>query len=94
MVAEVLSDLEICARCFSAAFRTLMSRIAAVLVDTDEATARAEAGALVALARTAGLVVWGGYATLATGWTASDLISAAEAALELALQAGPGTLAG
>jgi PleD family two-component response regulator len=68
--------------------------LAVLLVDTDQDTARAEAGALVALARTAGLVVWGGYAALAPGWSAHALVAAAEASLKVAQSVGPGNLIG
>jgi hypothetical protein len=68
--------------------------LAVLISATDEAGARSEAAELVALAHAAGLEVWCGYAALAAGWGAAELLGAAEAALAYARRLGPGTVIG
>jgi hypothetical protein len=70
------------------------AELAVLIAATNAAAVRSEVGALVALARAAGLEVWCGYASLTPGWGAIDLISAAEAAVEYARRLGPGALVG
>ena len=70
------------------------SELATVVASTDEASARSEADSLVAVAQGVGLVVRCGYAAMEPGWRASELISAAQAALAFALRLEPGTVVG
>ena len=68
--------------------------LAVLLVATDETSARLQAADLVASARDIGLDVRCGYAALAAGWGAGELITAAQAALAFAQRLGPGTVVG
>lgn len=70
------------------------TELAVLVAATDQASARSEANDLVAGAHGLGLVVRCGYAALATGSGAGELISAAEAALAFAQRLGPGTVVG
>jgi putative methionine-R-sulfoxide reductase with GAF domain len=74
--------------------RTRETELAVLIGATDEAGARSEAAQLVALAHAAGFEVWCGYAALAAGWGAAELLGAAEAALAYARRLGPGTVIG
>jgi FixJ family two-component response regulator len=74
--------------------RVAETELAVLIGATDHAVARSEASALVALAQAAELVVWCGYAALASGWGATELLAAADAALAYARRLGPGTVIG
>lgn len=56
--------------------------------------ARAEASELMARAQAGELGVWCGYAVLARGWSASELISAARTSLAFAQRVGSGSVIG
>ena len=70
------------------------TELAVLLVATDEECARLQAADLVGNARDIGLDVRCGYAALAAGWGAGELITAAQAALAFAQRLGPGTVVG
>ena len=70
------------------------TELAVLLVATDELSARIHAADLVASAQEIGLDVRCGYAALAAGWGADELITAAQAALAFAERLGPGTVVG
>ncbi len=70
------------------------TELAVLLVATDETSARSQAADLVTGARDIGLDARCGYAALAAGWGAGELITAAQAALAFAQRLGPGTVVG
>jgi CheY-like chemotaxis protein len=70
------------------------TELAVLLVATDEASSRLRAADLVASGRDIGLDVRCGFAVLAAGWGAGELITAAQAALAFAQRLGPGTVVG
>jgi putative methionine-R-sulfoxide reductase with GAF domain len=70
------------------------AQLAVLVAATDAAVVRSEGGHLVALAQAAGFEAWCGYASLAPGEGARDLIAAAEAALEYARRVGPRAVVG
>jgi FixJ family two-component response regulator len=68
--------------------------LAVLVVATDEPSARARAGDLMAMAEKIDLDVWCGHAALASDQGARELISEAEAALALARTVGHGSIIG
>jgi CheY-like chemotaxis protein len=70
------------------------TELAILLVGIDEMAARAEASELMARAQAGELGVWCGYAVLARGWSASELISAARTSLAFAQRVGSGSVIG
>lgn len=70
------------------------TELAVLVAATEPAAAKSEAADLMAIAKAAGLEAWCGYASLATGGSASEVLAAAEAALALARRVGPGTVIG